>query len=149
MAVHPCPRCRALIPVGVQYCDNCRPVAEAQAEEARQRKRDLRLARYNKAYNKRRDPKYGQFYRSKDWKNLSRAKLAASSYRCEAGLDGCSHLAVEVHHVKPIRTEEGWNERLEWDGLQAVCIHCHNILDNKNFKRKQDPGVIDLGGLKK
>jgi hypothetical protein len=33
-------------------------------------------------YNRRRDPKYLTFYRSKDWKAQSRAKLQACGYRC-------------------------------------------------------------------
>ena len=144
MALHPCPRCKTLIPVGVQYCDTCRPAAEAQAEEAMQRRRDYKRAKYNKDYNKRRDPKYAAFYRSKEWRATSRAKLSACGYKCEARLEGCQGLAVEVHHTKPLRTPEGWAERLEWGGLQGVCIACHNKLDGKTFKRKATPGVIDM-----
>ena len=149
MTLHPCPRCKTLIPVGVQYCDNCRPVAEAQAEEAKQRRRNFKRAKYNKEYNKRRDPKYPAFYRSKEWRLLSRTKLQACGYKCEAGLDGCTGLAVEVHHIKPIKTQEGWDQRLEWDNLQGVCIACHNKLDGKTFQKKKEPGVIDMRDLKK
>lgn len=144
MALHPCPRCRQLIPVGVQYCDNCRPAAEAQAAEAIERRRAYKVAKYNKEYNRRRDPKYLTFYRSKDWKVTSRAKLQACSYKCEAKLDGCKGLAVEVHHIKPLKTPEGWDQRLDWDNLMGVCIACHNVLDGKTFKKKNEPGVIDL-----
>lgn len=144
MALHPCPRCRQLIPVGVQYCDNCRPAAEAQAAEAIERRRAYKVAKYNKEYNRRRDPKYLTFYRSKDWKVTSRAKLQACSYKCEAKLDGCKGLAVEVHHIKPLKTPEGWDQRLDWDNLMGVCIACHNVLDGKTFKKKNEPGVIDM-----
>ena len=144
MALHPCPRCKKLIPVGVQYCDDCRPVAEAQAAEAVERRRAYKVAKYNKEYNRRRDPKYLTFYRSKDWKVTSRAKLQACSYKCEAKLDGCKGLAVEVHHIKPLKTEEGWDQRLDWDNLMGVCIACHNVLDGKTFKKKNEPGVIDM-----
>lgn len=148
MALHPCPRCKRLIPVGVAYCEACRPMAEAQAAEAIERRQAFKRARYNKAYNKKRDPKYGRFYNSKEWRLLSRTKLQDCGYKCEAGLDGCGKLAVEVHHIKPIKTDEGWNARLEWDNLMGVCIACHNILDGKNFKRKAQPGVVDLSQLK-
>lgn len=144
MALHPCPRCQRLIPVGVSYCDTCKPLAEAQAAEAIERRQAYKRSKYNKAYNKRRDPKYLTFYRSKDWKVTSRAKLQACGYKCEAKLEGCKGLAVEVHHIKPIKTPEGWNDRLEWDNLMGVCIACHNILDNKTFKKRLDPGVLDL-----
>ena len=148
MASHPCPRCKRLIPVGIAYCDDCRPVAEAQAAEAIERRRAFKRAKYNKAYNQRRDPKYGRFYNSVDWRTLSRAKLQDCGYKCEAKLDGCQRLAVEVHHIEPIKTPEGWDKRLEWDNLMGVCIACHNVLDGKTFKRKEIPGVIDLKTLK-
>lgn len=144
MAVHPCPICKRLIPVGVPYCDSCRPLAEAKAEEARQHWK----AQYNKAYNTRRDPKYAAFYRCKDWKALSRAKLQDCKYKCEAGLEGCKGLAVEVHHIKPIKTPEGWDQRFEWENLMGVCITCHNILDGKTFKKKKNlPGVLDINEI--
>ena len=148
MASHPCPRCKRLIPVGIAYCDDCRPVAEAQAAEAIERRRAFKRAKYNKAYNQRRDPKYGRFYNSGDWRVLSRAKLQDCGYKCEAKLDGCQRLAVEVHHIEPIKTPEGWDKRLEWDNLMGVCIACHNVLDGKTFKKKEIPGVIDLKTLK-
>jgi len=147
MALHPCPRCRQLIPVGVQYCDDCRPVAEAQAAEAIERRRAYKVAKYNKEYNRRRnqeDSKYRKFRNSKPWKVTSRAKLQACSYKCEAKLDGCKGLAVEVHHIKPLKTPEGWDQRLDWDNLMGVCIACHNVLDGKTFKKKNEPGVIDM-----
>ena len=149
MTLHPCPRCGRLIPVGVQYCDRCRPIAEAQAQEAMERRQAFKRAKYNREYNKRRDPKYLKFYRSKEWRLLSRTKLQACGYKGEAGLEGCKRLAVEVHHVKPIKTDEGWAQRLEWSNLMGVCISCHNILDGKTFKRKQEPGVIDMKTLKR
>ena len=148
MASHPCPRCKRLIPVGIAYCDDCRPVAEAQAAEAIERRRAFKRAKYNKAYNQRRDPKYGRFYNSQDWRTLSRTKLQDCGYKCEAKLEGCQRLAVEVHHMEPIKTPEGWDKRLDWDNLMGVCIACHNVLDGKIFKRKETPGVIDLKTLK-
>ncbi len=147
MAVHPCPRCKSLIPVGVSYCEDCRPVAEAQAAEAIERRQAYKRAKYNRAYNKRRDPKYLTFYRSGPWKITSRTKLQDCGYKCEAGLEGCKKLAVEVHHIKPLKTPDGWEQRLEWSNLMGVCINCHNILDGKTFKRKAEPGVIDLRTL--
>ena len=148
MATHPCPRCKRLIPVGVAYCDTCRPVAEAQAQEAIERRQAYRRAKYNREYNQRRDPKYGRFYNSQDWRTLSRTKLQDCGYKCEAKLDGCQRLAVEVHHKQPIKTPEGWDARLDWDNLMGVCIACHNVLDGKTFKKRELPGVIDLKTLK-
>lgn len=144
MLLKVCSRCGKLIPHGSTYCDTCKPIAMAQMEENRARKQAYKKAKYNKQYNKARDPKYGAFYRSKEWKATSRAKLQSTNYKCEAKLEGCAGLAVEVHHEKPIKTEEGWNERLEWSGLKSVCISCHNKLDKKNFGRRKDPNVLDI-----
>jgi 5-methylcytosine-specific restriction endonuclease McrA len=124
-------------------------VAEAQAAEAMERRRAYKTAKYNKAYNKRRDPKYLAFYRSKDWKVTSRAKLQDCGYKCEAKLEGCGRIAAEVHHIKPLKTDDGWDARLDWDNLMGVCIACHNKLDGKNFGRRAEPGVIDLKELKR
>lgn len=144
MIVHPCPRCGSMIPVGIAYCDTCKPIAKAQAAEAIERRRAYKRAKYNKSYNQKRDPKYSRFYNSKEWKILSRTKLQDCKYKCQAKLDGCTGLAIEVHHMKPIKTPEGWIQRLEWDNLMGVCMSCHNVLDGKNFKKRVEPGVIDL-----
>jgi len=149
MAVHPCPRCKRLIPVGVSYCDSCKPIAEAQAQEATEKRRAYKQAQYNRQYNQRRDPKYGRFYNSGDWRLLSKTKLQDCGYKCEAKLEGCTRLAVEVHHIQPIKTPEGWERRLDWSNLMGVCIGCHNILDGKTFKRKEEPGVIDMKKIKR
>ena len=147
MAMHPCPRCKRLVPVGVAYCEECKPVAEAQAAEAIERRQAYKRAKYNRAYNKRRDPKYLTFYRSKEWKITSRTKLQEAGYKCEAKLPGCTHLAVEVHHRDPIQTEKGWDRRLEWENLEAVCTACHNGRHPEKFQRKTEPGVIDMKKL--
>ena len=139
MPQHPCPRCKTLIPVGVHYCEACRPIMERRHEQAKQRKAEQ--------YNKRRDPKYLKFYRSKEWRITSKTKLVQVSYQCEAGLEGCRHIATEVHHIKPIQTPEGWERRLDFDNLEAVCVSCHNKRHNRFNKPKKD-GVIDIRAVK-
>jgi hypothetical protein len=74
---------------------------------------------------------------------------------CEAKLPGCQHIACEVHHVKPLRTDEGWQRRLDWGGLMSVCTRCHNTLDEKwgkatakRGKYDGDESVVDLSKLK-
>lgn len=144
MALHPCPRCKTLIPVGVQYCEACRPLADAQAQEAMERKRAYKSKQYAKQYNARRDPKYLTFYRSKDWQLLSRTYLQRAGYKCQARLEGCKGLAVEVHHIKPIQTPEGWDLRIDWDNLEAVCTSCHNARHGGRWKKGKSDGVIDM-----
>lgn len=144
MALHPCPRCKTLIPVGVQYCEACRPLADAQAQEAMERKRAYKSKQYAKQYNARRDPKYLTFYRSKDWRLLSRTYLQRAGYKCQAKLEGCKGLAVEVHHIKPIQSPEGWDLRLDWDNLEAVCTACHNARHGGRWKKGKSDGVVDM-----
>lgn len=144
MPIKPCPRCKRMIQYGPTYCSDCLPIVEAERAEAKERKAAYRAKKYNREYNKRRDPERLTFYRSKAWKMTSKAKLQACGYRCEAKLQGCGRIACEVHHIKPLKTPEGWEQRLETSNLMGVCIQCHNILDNKTFKRKKDEGIIDL-----
>ena len=145
----PCPKCKRLIPHGWSYCPDCKPIAEAEREAAKEQRR----LQYNKKYNQRRsqeDPKYRTFRNSKAWRTTSKAKLQACGWECEAGVSpDCPGLACEVHHIKPLKTPEGWDRRLDWSNLMGVCVQCHNILDGKNFKKKQDEGVIDLRTVKR
>ena len=140
----PCPRCKRMIPHGLSYCPDCAPIREAELEQIR----DRNAQRKAQQYNRQRDPKYLTFYRSKDWKAQSRAKLQACGYRCEARLEGCQGLAVEVHHIKPIQTPEGWDQRLVWENLEAVCVRCHNGRHPEKLRKANDSGVIDLRTLR-
>ena len=149
MALKACPRCKRLIAYGMTYCETCAPIAEAERQAKREHRQEFMRKKYNRRYNSRRDPKYLQFYRSNDWKITSRAKLQAANFKCQAKLPGCQRLAVEVHHIKPIQTPEGWELRLEWNNLEAVCTACHNGRHPEKFKRKEEPGVIDLRTLRK
>lgn len=145
----PCPRCGKLIRYGLSYCPTCKPIAEAEQAEAREYRAEKQRRKYNARYNARRDPKYMQFYRSQAWKNTSRAKLGAVNWLCEGKLPGCQGVACEVHHIKPIQTPEGWDKRLEWENLEALCTACHNGRHPEKFRRKQDDGVIDLRTLER
>lgn len=138
-----CPRCKKLIPHGLPYCMACAPLAEAERQAKKERREAYLRKKYNRTYNQKRDPKYAAFYRSKAWKDTSRAKLQGAGWKCEARLEGCQRIASEVHHETPIKTPEGWEKRLEWSGLRAVCTACHNKLDKKGNYRKKDPNVLD------
>ena len=104
-----CRRCKMPIIHPNAYCSKCRVVIENKQVEL-QRERDRR-------YNKRRDPKYKQFYNSNEWKVLKEKKLQDEQNLCER----CSKLAVEVHHIKYIQTEEGWPLRPDYDSLEVLC----------------------------
>ena len=145
MVMKPCPRCKMLMPYGPPYCEDCTPIVQAELEVIKERN----LKKKMQKYNNRRDPKYLTFYRSKDWRRQSRAKLESVQYRCEARLNGCQGYACEVHHIKPIQTDEGWDLRLDWDNLEAVCTACHNGRHPEKLRKMQMDGVIDLRTLER
>ena len=123
MLLKECRRCHKLIPYGQTYCKECAPIVEKEREEqerARERK-----------YNRKRDPKYLRFYRSKEWKALARKKLQDTQYKCEV----CGRYATEVHHKQFIQTTEGWDKRFDYDGLESLCTKCHNMRHDR-FKKK-------------
>lgn len=73
-----------------------------------------------------RDPKRDKFYNSKEWKAVRKKKIDLNPL-CET----CERLhrirpARHVHHLVPISTDEGWERRLRLDGLQSLCLPCHN-----------------------
>ena len=145
MVMKPCPRCKRMMPYGPAYCKDCTPIAQAELEAIKERNLKMKMQRYNRQ----RDPKYLTFYRSKDWRRQSRAKLESVGYMCEAGLKGCQILAVEVHHIKPIQTQEGWDLRRDWENLEAVCTSCHNGRHPEKLRNNSQDGVIDFQTVKR
>lgn len=137
----PCPRCKRLMPYGRAYCTECEPLARAALQAIREDNARKRA----KQYNRRRDPKYLTFYRSREWRTMSRAYLQQAGYKCEAHLSTeCQRLAVEVHHKQPIQTLEGWERRLDWSNLEAVCTVCHNLRHPEKLRRATPEGAIDM-----
>lgn len=124
-----CRRCKTPIQHPSTYCSNCQKIYEEKQIEL-QKERESR-------YNKKRDPKYKQFYNSIEWKILKEKKLQDEQYQCErcAG-KGKRKLATEVHHIKYIQTEEGWPLRLAYDNLESLCVDCHNFRHSRFQKRK-------------
>lgn len=128
MLLKTCNRCNKLIQYGSTYCSVCKPIVEAE-REARLRESKLEG---NRRYNKTRDPKYGRFYNSSDWRILSKTRLQHDGYKCVK----CGKIASEVDHKKPIQTPEGWELRLDFDNLQSLCLDCHNE-KHERFKRRR------------
>ena len=118
-----CRKCKKRIKHPNTYCEECLPKIEQQREQL--------LRDRNNRYNQKRDPKYKEFYNSGEWKLLKDKKMQDEQYRCE----DCHKLAMEVHHIVPIQTIEGWELRLDYDNLAALCIQCHNKRHNR-FQRK-------------
>lgn len=127
MLLKACNRCGNLIPYGSPYCKVCTPIVEAE-KEAKRREYYLES---NRRYNKKRDPKYGRFYNSKEWRMLSQKRLQDDNYRCV----NCGKIATEVDHIKAIQTPEGWELRLDYNNTQSLCVDCHND-KHERFKKR-------------
>ena len=132
MLLKSCAKCGRLIPYGRSYCEGCTPIVEAEREErltAAKKRGDTR-------YNRGRDPRYGRFYNSKDWRVLSRKRIQDDGYKCVK----CGAFATEVDHIIPIQTPEGWERRYDYDNLQSLCVKCHNEkhdrFKSRNKKKK-------------
>ena len=130
MLLKACKRCGNLIPYGTVYCSKCVPIVEVEREERRIESNKAS----NKRYNQKRDPKYIRFYKSVDWRTLSRKRLQDDNYKCVK----CGKVASDVDHIIPIQTPEGWERRLDYDNTRSLCIHCHNEVHNR-FKKRQRP----------
>lgn len=129
MLLKGCNRCGTLIKYGGTYCTICKPIVEAE-REARRREYSLES---NRRYNKTRDPKYGRFYNSGEWRTLSAKRLQDDGYKCVM----CGAIASEVDHIKPIQTPEGWELRLDYDNTRSLCLGCHNKRHDRFKKRKK------------
>lgn len=134
MVMKLCARCQKLIQAPNRYCDNCRVSVEQQVEQYKQKS--------NNRYNRQRDKKYIQFYNSKAWRILSK-KYRDKHYLCEEcqkeakqNNEYSIQLSEEVHHIDPIKTPEGWERRLDWDNLKALC-HIHHDIAEGRFKGKR------------
>lgn len=115
-----CRNCKKIISYPNSYCDECKSLKEQE-----------HVKRY---YKKKTDPKFQKFYKSKEWDLLKRKKMSDAKYKCE--YEGCKQYATEVHHKKPIQTEEGWIRRLDYSNLMCVCLKHHNLLHDR-FKERR------------
>lgn len=118
MLLKACNRCGNLIPYGAPYCNACKPIVQAEKEARIQAAKK----RNNRTYNANRDPKYGRFYNSAEWRMLSARRLQDDGYRCVL----CHGIASEVDHIIEIKTPEGWERRLDYDNTRSLCHGCHD-----------------------
>ena len=128
MLLKQCARCGRLIPYGHTYCNECRPIVEAEQEARHQEAKRAG----DRRYNKKRDTKYIRFYNSIAWRTLSAKYTQDHGYRCEQ----CGRMATQVHHKQAIQTPEGWARRLDYGNLELLCTQCHNER-HERFKRRK------------
>lgn len=129
MIIKLCAKCRKPIKYPNRFCSTCNEIHKEEEE--------INIKLRNKRYNQTRDKKYLTFYKSIDWNLLKNKKLQDTQYRCERCKElGKYTLAAEVHHLKPIQTDEGWVLRLDYNNLKSLCVECHNWY-HKRFQRKE------------
>lgn len=116
-----CAGCGTVILYPQRYCGACQKITDNIVLQHR----DAARKKYNKAYNKRRDPRVVRFYQSKEWKTLSAAVMRKAGYVCA----DCNSLATEVHHIEELAVN--WDRRLDSENLVAVCTSCHNKRDGR------------------
>lgn len=88
-----------------------------------------------------------KFYDDSYWINLSNKILQRDGNECqeckkEGKLTIKQHnKKLDVHHIKELET----NPELAYieSNLETVCVHHHNILDNKVFNNKQKQKFIN------
>ncbi len=140
MVMKICRRCGQLIPYPLKYCSACQESYEKN--RVKQLKESKKKYDYN--YNKfKRNKEHQQFYNSNDWKLLKEKYLQDQQYKCERCLEIKQtnpnyrvKVAVEVHHVKWLSTTEGWERRLDYNNLRALC-HAHHDEIHGRFQKKK------------
>jgi 5-methylcytosine-specific restriction endonuclease McrA len=137
MIVKKCARCKRLIRYGATYCPDCEPIAEQERQELREQRQKQAQKR---ADQRRKGDPVTAFYRSADWLRLSKAYLQSKGYRCER----CGRIAECVHHKHYIRSPGGWELRLDWDNLEALCGSCH--AEEHGRKRRAPRAAAPRGG---
>jgi phage terminase large subunit-like protein len=87
-----------------------------------------------------RDPKIKAFRDTQQWRRLSLDVRTdhPTCQRCNASW------STSVHHVKPLNTPDGWEHRLDREGLRALCDSCHE-LEEREAEAQPEP-VKHAGG---
>lgn len=140
-----CPKCKKLIDYTATYCERCQKVHDEEKADFRKKA--------NIKYNKNRDPKYVKFRKSSEWIALKNKYLSdlqkkygnnpKYAYKCEDCIEMNNKnpewkiaIAEEVHHLVFIETPEGWERRLDYYNLRALC-HFHHDMRHGRFQRKK------------
>lgn len=117
-------KCGRIIDYSDKYCEEC------------SKKVDQEKAEKNKTYDKNvrqlRDKKYTAFYHSKEWGKI--VEVVKSRYKY---LDIYSYYVLYqieygnvVHHIEMLKTTEGWEHRLNLDGLVYLSHSNHALIHN-------------------
>ncbi|WP_297422115.1 HNH endonuclease [Clostridium sp.] len=126
-----CPRCGKIIDYGLKYCDECEKKYKKNKTESNKY--------YDKNIRKSEDNlKYAKFYDNILWKKLAeyiRRKYNGLCLMCLLKDNRINHYDV-IHHILEIKSDEGWIDRLNSDGVVPLCHAHHNWLHGNYTKDK-------------
>ncbi len=71
------------------------------------------------------------------WRRARKLALQRDHYLCQLRLRGCTRLATEVHHIKPV--DQAPELALSLDNLTSVCWRCHEQTKQRGQKKKLPP----------
>jgi 5-methylcytosine-specific restriction endonuclease McrA len=74
-----------------------------------------------------------RFYDSRAWKVTRTQKLILNPLcqSCAMSKTNQDMVAVQIHHMISIRTEQGWKERFNMKLLLSLCTSCHSVMEGE------------------
>lgn len=93
------------------------------------------------------DLKKQGFYKTSAWRRVRLLVLQRDNYLCQLRLSKkCTHIATEVHHVKPLADYP--ELALELSNLTSCCWECHELTKPRGSQPVAPSGVriIKIGG---
>lgn len=131
MAMKKTCRCGDIIDYSDKYCDKCQEIVSKTNKNINKN--------YDKNVRQKRDKKYFDFYRSREWKHLRKQVL---SYYNNIDLyqlyvNNKIVKADMVHHIIEIKDGvRGWSKRLDFNNLFPCSRSTHNMFD-KMYKKDE------------
>lgn len=117
-----CRRCKAKIPYGNKYCEECKPIAA---------KENNRNSRFN------RDKATIDFYNSNAWRKKREEIMKDNHYLCYVcKMNKRYEKANEVHHIKNLK--DHLDLGLDNDNLICLCYEHHDEIHEKKLKSLEE-----------
>lgn len=124
--------CQKLVPYNERYC-------------SRHKKQFLKRRKENPSYGwnsktrKEIYSKYQKFYKSAQWRHLSRLFREKHPLCAECLKHGRYTQAKNVDHIIPIRVD--WSKRFDEENLQSLCIACHKKKSQEDILKFHLPSI--------
>ena len=114
----------------------CRELVDYEQQYCTKHTKDKEKIDYKAIYKRRRsyESKYLTFYHSQAWVKLSKSFRAAHPLCEECKKHGIIRGAQQVDHIIPIKDD--WENRLNTNNLQSLCVSCHSLKTAQEQKEK-------------